>query len=156
MPRTHPIRIKPKSLGVGCRIRIFKFYPQCGARTHHSKSGVTCSTDLAIQVPLGLVFLFFFFLFLRFIYLLDTPTHTAHNRGERSRGSRERKSPAGSLLRARSLMQAQCHNPEILTWAETKSWLLNWLSHSGTPRLVFFKLQWWLQCAARVENHYLQ
>ena len=28
------------------------------------------------------------------------------------------------------------HHPEIMTRAETKSWTLYWLSHSGTPRFI--------------------
>ena len=30
-------------------------------------------------------------------------------------------------------------NPEIMTWAKTKSQMLNWLSHPGTPRKGTFK-----------------
>ena len=30
-------------------------------------------------------------------------------------------------------------NHEIMTWAEIKSWTLNWLSHAGTPMIAFFK-----------------
>jgi len=37
---------------------------------------------------------------------------------------------------ARALeLRAWTHNPEIETWAEIKSWRLNWLSHPGTPGL---------------------
>ena len=31
------------------------------------------------------------------------------------------------------------HNPEIKTWAEIKSWTLNWLSHPGPPTCIIFK-----------------
>ena len=37
----------------------------------------------------------------------------------------------------RSLTQAQSHDPEIMTWAETKSQML-WLSHPGAPRQFLF------------------
>ena len=30
-------------------------------------------------------------------------------------------------------LRVQSHNPEIMTWAETKGQMLNWLSHSGAP-----------------------
>ena len=35
--------------------------------------------------------------------------------------------------------RAQSHNHEIMTWAEIKSWRLNWLSHPGTPKNNFYK-----------------
>ena len=31
------------------------------------------------------------------------------------------------------------HDPEIKTWAEIKSWMLNWLSHPGPPTCIIFK-----------------
>lgn len=34
---------------------------------------------------------------------------------------------------------AQSHDPKIRTWAETKSWTLNWLRHPGAPFLIKFK-----------------
>ena len=33
------------------------------------------------------------------------------------------------------------HNPEIVTWAETKSWMLNQLSHPGVPGTNYLKQQ---------------
>ena len=40
------------------------------------------------------------------------------------------------------------HNPEIKTWAEIKSWRLTWLSHSGTPKMLWFKVDSWLLLVA--------
>lgn len=34
--------------------------------------------------------------------------------------------------------RAQYHNPEMMTWTETKSWTRNWLSHPGAPETVVF------------------
>ena len=41
----------------------------------------------------------------------------------------ERESQAGSVLTA----WAPSHGHKIITWVDTKSWMLNWLSHAGTP-----------------------
>ena len=34
---------------------------------------------------------------------------------------------------------AQSHDPEIMTCAEIKSWMLNQLSHPGTQEIISFK-----------------
>ena len=47
-------------------------------------------------------------------------------------------SEAGSMLSAQSPMRAL--DPmicEIMTWAETKSRMFNWLSHPGAPKHFF-------------------
>ena len=49
---------------------------------------------------------------------------------------------------------------EIMTWAKSKSWRVNWLNHPGTPRynnyiskqqflLLTFSFSWWLKEALR-------
>ena len=35
----------------------------------------------------------------------------------------------------RTSLWAWLHNPEIMTWAEIKSWMLNWLRHPGASSL---------------------
>ena len=34
----------------------------------------------------------------------------------------------------RAWLEAQTHEPEIMTWAKSKSWMLNRLSHPGAPQ----------------------
>ena len=46
--------------------------------------------------------------------------------GERKRIHAEHRAPRG----------AESHNPGVMTWTEIKSWMLNHLSHSGTPLFV--------------------
>ena len=50
-----------------------------------------------------------------------------HNR---ERGA-ERESQADSPMSAEPDMGLSLNNPEIMTSAEIKSWMLNWLSHPG-------------------------
>ena len=38
-------------------------------------------------------------------------------------------SEQGVGQREHGAQPGRSHNPEIITWAETKSWMLNWLSH---------------------------
>ena len=45
---------------------------------------------------------------------------------------------AESLLSMEPDTGARSHNPEIMTWAETKSWMLNRLSHPGIPVIMKF------------------
>ena len=35
--------------------------------------------------------------------------------------------------------EAQSHDPEIMTWAETKNQTLNWLHHPGALESLFLK-----------------
>ena len=67
-----------------------------------------------------------------FIYLRK---HASMNGGKGRGRRRERifRLPAecGAWHRARS------HDPEIMTWAEIKSWMLNQFSHPGTPNQCF-------------------
>ena len=38
-------------------------------------------------------------------------------------------------------VELEFENCEIMTWAETKRWILKWLSYPGTVRGIFFKKQ---------------
>jgi len=56
---------------------------------------------------------------------------------EREGRSRER----GRLpTECRAQSRAWSHNPEIMTWAEIKSQMLNWLSHPSTPLPCFSEI----------------
>ena len=60
---------------------------------------------------------------------------SASREGQRGR-EREREAQSGSKLSElleRSLMWGSNPQTEIKTWAQTKSRMLNWLSHPGTP-----------------------
>ena len=37
----------------------------------------------------------------------------------------------------RAWCEARSHHPEIMTWAKTKNWMLNWLSHLGALTSLF-------------------
>ena len=78
----------------------------------------------------------YWYYFLMFIYLFEKV-------GEEQR-ERERESQAGSLLSVQSLNTwLTLMNHEIMTWAETKSWTPNQLSHAGILGLllIFSKIQ---------------
>ena len=51
----------------------------------------------------------------------------------------EKESPSDSPPGCRAQLRSGSHNPEIMTWAKIKSWMLNWLSpqvpHSATSFL---------------------
>ena len=40
----------------------------------------------------------------------------------------------------RAPCEAGSYDPEIRSWAETMSWLLNWLCHTGAPHMFILKL----------------
>ena len=82
---------------------------------HHLRS---CGSGCLCLKTSSYTFIYFYFLRILFIYL-----------GERR--SRER-GTSGLHTECR----ARTHNPEIMTWAETKTWMLNWLSHPRAPKLT--------------------
>ena len=65
---------------------------------------------------------FFFFFFKMYLFIL-----------ERWGGAEGRQSQADSWLSGESHAGHDLTTHEIMTWAETKSRTLNWLSHPGTP-----------------------
>ena len=69
--------------------------------------------------------------FLSLFILRETETAQV---GEGQRG-RERESQAGSEPNA----GLELMNCEIMTWAETKIQMVNWLSHAGAPEMRFKK-----------------
>ena len=78
------------------------------------------STDWATQAPLSL-------------FILREMEIAQVGKGQKER-ERERESQAGSTPSVQSPMQVwNSQNCEIMTWAETKSRTLNWLSHPGNP-----------------------
>ena len=69
------------------------------------------------------------FYFLRF-YLFER---------EQARGGAKREGQADScLMWSLTEAGAQSHDPEIMTGAEIKSWMLNRWKHPGTPSLPVF------------------
>ena len=72
------------------------------------------------------------FLFFKCWFIYSERESARAGEGERE-GERENPKQA-SALSARSLMQgSNSWIPEIMTWAETKSWILNRMSHPGAP-----------------------
>ena len=70
--------------------------------------------------------------FFKFTYLFWERQRQHEWGGAEREGKRE--SQAGSALPAQSpTKHLSSQNHEIMTWAETKSWTLNWLSHLGAP-----------------------
>ena len=56
----------------------------------------------------------------------------------RSRGGRREKIPTRVHDQHRARRRAPFHDPEITTWAKTKRWTLNRLSHSGSRNSILF------------------
>ena len=70
--------------------------------------------------------------------------------GEMQR-ERERNPPSRLLAGHGAWRGAQSHNPEIMTWAKIKSWVLSWLSHPGAREKLTFLIRWitcekWIPC----------
>ena len=96
------------------------------------------SSHEVILFLLLLSFRSFFFLkeFLFFFMFIYFERECEWGRGT-ERG-RQRESQAGSTLSAKPDVRLKLVNHEIMTWAETKSQLLNRLNHRGTPVGAFF------------------
>ena len=75
----------------------------------------------------------FLFTYLRESVQMHTCTHV-HARRRRGRG-RGRRRESQALHWEWSPTRGLISNPEIMTWAETRSHMLNWLSHPGAPTL---------------------
>ena len=75
------------------------------------------------------------------IFFEDLVIMFREREGERARGrSRGRgwdRNPSWLHDKHRAQHGARSHNIEISTWAETKSWLLNWLYHSDVPGCIY-------------------
>ena len=70
---------------------------------------------------------------------------------EREKGEgqkeREKENPEQALRSVR--LGAPSHDPEIMTWAQIKSWILNHLSHPGAPGIyIFNQLSRWFSSVA--------
>ena len=77
------------------------------------------------------------FLFLKFIYLFRERKHTSTRARE---GQKERESPKQAPCWQRGAWP-RAHDQwphEIMTWAQTKSQMLNRPSHPGTPTMAVF------------------
>ena len=61
--------------------------------------------------------------------------------GGEAEGEDERESQAGSVLCAEPRHRAWSPDPEIMTWAEIKTWTLNQLSPPGAPITDDFSIQ---------------
>ena len=100
-------------------------------RNQSRNSGITpwakgrCSTTEPSRSPN-------FFIFKHFIYLRESEQGEKQSRRGIRRLHTEHRAQSG----------ARSWDPEIITWTETKSWMLNWLSHSGTSRKLFKKRLW--------------
>ena len=70
----------------------------------------------------------FLFLFFKiYLFILETERKSERAGAGEGRDSIPERTPSW----AQSHHRAQSHNPEIRTWAQTKSWMLNWLHHPG-------------------------
>jgi len=54
---------------------------------------------------------------------------------EQGEGQRKRENLQKLPTERGALRGAQSHDPEIMTLAKIKSWMLNWINHPGTPKL---------------------
>ena len=82
--------------------------------------------------------LFFFLIFLNAYFWEGDRDRVQTGGGAEREGDTESK--AGSVLTEESHMRGSNPNREIMTWAETKIWTLNRLSHLGTPHFCFLLL----------------
>ena len=57
----------------------------------------------------------------------------------RGRGRRRERIPGRLCAECGAWYGAWFHTPKSMTWAKIKSWMLNWLSHPGTPILSSLK-----------------
>ena len=84
--------------------------------------------------PISLKFIFNYFLKYVFFYSRE---REIEREGENMRGEgRGRGRQAGCSVSA----DPWSHDPEITTWAEIKSWSLNWQNHPGSTIFDFFML----------------
>ena len=75
------------------------------------------------------------------IYYFQRESQYMSGRGAERGGERESQAGpgAGSTEPNNGLKSTNC---EIMTWAEIKSWVLNWLIHPGTPEYSLLKEGW--------------
>ena len=91
--------------------------------------------------PAWLWISFFLFFFNVYFWVKESKHHACMRDRDRARVRATESIP--SRLRAVSAgpsVGLKLTNPEIMTWAEINSWMLNWLSHPGTPSLPFFEV----------------
>ena len=74
-----------------------------------------------------------------FIYF-ERERGRAHESAGEEQKKKERENPKQAPCLAQNPMWAQSHDSEIMTWAEIKSWMLNWLSHLNAPKNAVFKM----------------
>ena len=91
------------------------------------------------MMELGVVFFMFLVFFFKFIYLFFREREHEWGRGK----ERGREGIPSRLHSLHSVWhRAQSHDCKIMTWAEIKSQILNWLSHPGVPVFLVFKVAW--------------
>jgi len=111
--------------------------------------GVACSADWASQVHLWLSFFFFLNIYL-FIWEQESAiAHAWEWVGGRDRGRKSESTPESPLSQG-VRGQAQSQDPEIRTWAETRSQMLNQLSQLGAPLMIF----WYVYCTLQFTRHF--
>ena len=81
---------------------------------------------------IGFYCFMFSFSFFKFIYLREKERES--RMGRRGEGERN---PSRLLTECGTQCEAQSHDSEIMTWAKTKSQMLNWLCHLDTPTSCF-------------------
>ena len=84
------------------------------------------------------IYLFIYLLILRFLFVLFSfeRERAWAGEGQREKG-RERILSRLYTVSTEPCLGFKLMNHEIMTWAKVKSWMLNWLSHPGPPRLWF-------------------
>lgn len=96
-------------------------------------------------------FMHFLFIFLKILFILERIYgHMCKHAGEGAEGE---KTLADSALS--KAMASWSHDPEITTWAETKSQTLKWLRHQGTSTSHMF-LSYCLPTPQKMVNDAIQ
>ena len=86
------------------------------------------------------LYYFFIFIFIFLVYLFLEREKAGERQRERERKG-ERIPSRLHTTSAEPNMKLELTNHKIMTWAKTKSWTLNQLSHPGAPVEVDF---WWI------------
>ena len=97
--------------------------------TYDETSGIWTHVYLLVDWSWISYLTFLCFTYYLFIYLLE--------RLHKREGQKENRESKGDYTESTPQHWAWSHNPETLTWVETKSGMLNQLCHPGAPILLF-------------------
>ena len=114
--------------------RNYNEYQKLSMASLHLSASTSCLINLRVFFFLIFKFIYFFWESARAHARMRICTCTlahAHKREE------QRPSPAVSACQRRAHAGLESLNPEIMTWAEIKSCVFNWLSHPGALNLIF-------------------